>query len=129
MGFQKVVKNLDETELTCAQREFNEETNINKNDYKLLNFKTIEELYMSTNKIKYRHIYYLAQYNSLKNIVLNKENRQQNIEISEIKWLKYNEILNCIRDYNIERINILNTIYFNIVNLILDTKNKIKNVI
>ena len=60
--FLKVEKNFEETEIECALREFEEETNINKNNINLLDINYIDELYMSTNNIKYKHTYYISQY-------------------------------------------------------------------
>lgn len=127
-GFPKGRKNLDEEEIECAIREFYEETNISKQEYNFINLENIEELYMSTNKIKYKLKYFISQYNSDLKLQINK-NRQQKIEVSQLKWLNYNEILYKIRDYNIEKINVVNTIYYNIINLILGTKKKIENIL
>ena len=128
-GFPKGRKNLDETEIECAIREFEEETTIKPCDYNFLNLNTLEELYMSTNKVKYKHIYYISQYNNNIDTTSKKLNENQNVEITDIKWLKHDEMLNNIRDYSIEKINVLNTIYYNIINLVLDTKRKIEDTI
>jgi len=127
-GFPKGRKNLDEDELTCAKREFCEETNIVEKEYNLLNIEPLQELYMSINKIKYNLKYYISQYTSNKKLIIN-NNRQQIIEIYQLKWLNYYETLEKVRDYNIEKINIVNTIYYNIINLILGTKEKIENIL
>ena len=127
-GFPKGRKNLDEDKLKCAKREFFEETNISESDYNLINIEPLEELYMSTNKVKYKLKYYISQYTTNKKLTIN-NNRQQKIEISQLKWYNYDEILSKIRNYNIEKINIVNTIYYNIINLILGIKDKIENII
>jgi ADP-ribose pyrophosphatase YjhB (NUDIX family) len=128
-GFPKGRKNLNENEITCAKREFYEETNISDSNHKILNIKQINELYMSTNKIKYNLIYYISQYTGPNDKLKINCNRQQQIEVSKSKWLNYYEILNKIRDYNIEKINVVNTIYYNIIVLITEIKNKIERII
>ena len=85
---------------------------------------------MSTNKVKYKHIYYISQYNRITDDFLkNKLNQDQNVEITDIRWSTHNEMIKDIRDYSIEKINILNTIFFTIKNLILDTKRKLEEIL
>ena len=126
-GFPKGRKNFEETEIECALREFEEETNINKNNINLLDINYIDELYMSTNNIKYKHTYYISQY-------INKNNKlsitkESNIEIDDIKWFKYKDAISKIRDYSIQKKNVINTVFYNIKNLILDTKRKLEEII
>ena len=128
-GFPKGRRNLEELDIDCAKREFNEETNIIESEYNLLNIKKLEELYMGTNKIKYKLIYFISQYNSNKDIIINESNRQQKKEVSKLCWYNYKELIEKIRDYNIDKINIVNTFYYNIINLILGVKEKINNII
>ena len=115
-GFPKGRRNYQEKDLTCALREFEEETGCSKNSLKLIqNVLPIEELFTGSNYKSYKHKYYLA--------FMEKNNKEfldyQKSEVSEVKWVSYKECFNLIRPYNIEkkdtlqRVNkILTTYYF-----------------
>lgn len=108
-GFPKGRKKKGETDLTCAIREFCEETNLSENDISILYKSTpiIEEL-TGTNGKKYKHIYYLAE---LKN--KNIDDKLQNMcnsEIGNIGFYQYLDAYTLIRDYHVEKKNILTSI-------------------
>ena len=63
-GFPKGRRNLKEKNIECAQREFEEETGLNNELYHILNMSPLEETYLSTNNMKYKHIYYIGQINN-----------------------------------------------------------------
>lgn len=111
--FPKGRRNLKETDKQCAVREFMEETDFNENDFNIISNEYLNEIFMGSNNINYKHIYYLAQSNK-NNPKLSSENEFQNIEISSIRWFTYEEALKKIRSYNKEKINLLNKIYKNI---------------
>ena len=123
-GFPKGRRNLKEKNIECAKREFQEETNLTEEYYNILNIVPFEESYTAINSIKYKHIYYIGQINnktSIDNILLlNINNESQKIEIGDIKWFKFKESFNIIRDYNITKKVVL-------LNLFLDIKNIIDN--
>lgn len=119
-GFPKGRRNLKEKNVECAKREFQEETNLNENDYRVLNMLPLDEVYLSTNNSKYKHIYYIGQFEGTKNLEIDKKNLNQQIEIGDIKWLSFDEAINKIRDYHIEKKTIL-------LNLHRTIKNTIKN--
>jgi 8-oxo-dGTP pyrophosphatase MutT (NUDIX family) len=107
-GFPKGRRNLKEKNIECAKREFEEETNINSNEINIINMTPLEETYLASNNLKYRHIYYISQIKDKRKILeININNISQKIEIGDIKWFKLNEALLHIRDYNIEKKNIL----------------------
>jgi 8-oxo-dGTP pyrophosphatase MutT (NUDIX family) len=113
-GFPKGRRNSKEKNIECAKREFEEETNIKDNDINIINMTPLEETYIASNGLKYKHIYYISQlkdYN--KEIILT-----ENLEIGDIKWYDFNTGLNIIREYNIEKKNILLIIHYNILYLI-----------
>ena len=120
-GFPKGRRNMNENNLSCAIREFNEETNI---DMSMLNIierlNCIKEDIIGSNLKKYRHIYYLA--NSENEFVVSSENVQMN-EIGDIGWFTIPEAIEKIRPYNVEKIKIIHQIYFFIINLIVGIKN------
>jgi len=109
-GFPKGRRNLYESDLNCAKREFQEETGINEIDYNLLNAPCVSELFYGTNNIRYKHIYYLAHTDKDLKVSLDKNNKDQITEISNIAWYNYNDAMNIIRPYNIEKKNALKKI-------------------
>ena len=60
-GFPKGRRNFNEKNIECAKREFQEETGLIERDYHILNFSPLEEIYLGTNHIRYKHIYYFGQ--------------------------------------------------------------------
>tara|TARA_Y100000389_G_scaffold77579_1_gene74361 strand:- start:1281 stop:2066 length:786 start_codon:yes stop_codon:yes gene_type:complete len=110
--FPKGRKLRNESNKDCAIREFEEETGIKSNQYKLfLNMKPMSESYIGENKIKYVHIYYFGVF--LNGIIpqIDKQNKDQCLEIGDIKWLNYENSLNIIRDYHKTRDNIIRNIF------------------
>jgi 8-oxo-dGTP pyrophosphatase MutT (NUDIX family) len=109
-GFPKGRRNLKESNLDCAIREFEEETGITKNEYEVLyQIEPLEELFSGTNNIRYKHIYYVAyaKDNINTNLHVDTNNFNQVSEISNIKWFTFIECLKNIRNYNIEKKNVL----------------------
>ncbi len=106
-GFPKGRRNYMETDNACAIREFNEETGYNEKDYILINnVMPYEEIFMGSNYKCYKHKYYLAIYlRENENL-----NNYQESEVSNMKWLSYQECLKYIRPYNLEKIEIIKNI-------------------
>lgn len=99
-----------ESDILCALREFNEETEIDNSEIKILeNIKPIEENLTGTNGIKYKHIYYLAEFNG-QNININTEIGNTNSEIGDIGFFTYEQAINMIRDYHVDKKRILKCI-------------------
>ena len=117
-GIPKGRRNNHESNIDCAIREFTEETNIDKNNYKILtNLHCIQENYTGTNGIDYKHIYYLSiadcKY-KLKNIIDN------NYEIGDIGWFTWEECIKLIRPYYNNKLELINKIFLLISNLIFE---------
>ncbi len=117
-GFPKGRRNYKENNLTCALREFSEETGYNKNDIILLDDIPLKEKFKGTNGINYEHIYYLAISKTDTEPVLDKDNLEQVKEINDIKWLNFEDAYNSIRSYNIEKKNVLQQSFHIILNKI-----------
>jgi 8-oxo-dGTP pyrophosphatase MutT (NUDIX family) len=103
-GFPKGRRNIRESDIDCAKREFEEESGYKPEQYNVINnLAPIIELFSGTNSIRYKHIYYIAE--ALKNVSLevDKDNFNQVSEISKISWFKFNDAFESIRDYNIEK--------------------------
>lgn len=107
-----------EENLSCACREFEEETGYTKNDYLIMNkIEPIEERLVGTNGVKYKHIYYLSLNNSDKKIP---PDNYDTFEIGDIKWFTYDEAMNHIRPYHREKKNILTKVYLFILNYLIN---------
>jgi hypothetical protein len=103
-GFPKGRRELYESDIICAIREFEEETNIKENMYNLLeSCSKIKENLIGTNGINYLHNYYLAILNSEKINNIDTKNR----EIGNIKIMSFDECLNTIRPYHLNKIKII----------------------
>ena len=103
-GFPKGRRNYQEKDLACALREFEEETGCSKNDLKIIqNILPIEELFTGSNYKSYKHKYYIAYMSDIKDSFQN----YQITEVSDIKWLTFDECKTKIRPYNFERIETL----------------------
>ena len=107
-GFPKGRRNLFETDLKCAVREFSEETNIKDNDYKIIDYnRKFIETFHGTNNVKYRHIYYLAELQKSITLTINENNINQTAEIGDIRWFNFEDAYNSIRPYNNEKKKVL----------------------
>jgi len=123
-GFPKGRRNLKEKNIECAKREFEEETTVLSNNYNIVNITPLEETYLASNNLKYKHIYYISQIKNKNTILkIEKENINQKIEIGDISWFKFNDAMSIIREYNIEKKNILLVLHLNIKYIIENFKN------
>jgi len=117
-GIPKGRRNLNEEDIDVAKREFEEETNLCKDDYSVIeNLSPIRERFLGTNKLKYDHIYYIAICKSNIKPIINRNNINQIIEIKNIKWFNREYAVRLIRKYETEKKKIIN-IGFNIINSI-----------
>jgi 8-oxo-dGTP pyrophosphatase MutT (NUDIX family) len=102
--FPKGRRNLNEKDMDCAFREFEEETGIPSSYIKIIeNVIPFEELFIGSNHKSYKHKYFLA--------MLNEENvdltRFQLTEVSKVEWKTLDMCLESIRPYHLEKRNIL----------------------
>ena len=104
-GFPKGRRNLKESDIDCAKREFEEESGYKSNEYKVLDeTKYFEEIFSGTNNIRYKHIYYIGKaINDKTNLNIDKNNFSQFSEIKKIKWFTFEEGTQIIREYNKEK--------------------------
>ena len=105
-GFTKGRRNYQEKDIGCAFREFEEETGYSKKELTLINnIIPYEEIFTGSNLKSYKHKYFVAY---MKEKYENEnENDYQTSEVGELKWMSYNECINKIRPYNLEKIEIL----------------------
>lgn len=109
-GFPKGRKMISETELECAIREFNEETDIDQEIIKINTKKTYVEKYKAINGVEYQTIFFLAECKEKIKPNVNPKNRHQIKEIGDIQWNTYLQSLQKIRYYHKSRMNILKII-------------------
>lgn len=117
-GFPKGKKNENESDFDCAKREFYEECNISLQNLQFLSVTPIIEKFMADNLQEYIHVYYLAKCNPDIDVTIDKDNYNQISEISNIQWLTYEQASKKIREYNIEKKNILTLVHNYILNTI-----------
>ena len=111
-GFPKGRKNMHETNLQCARREFDEETGYTQFDIKIISDKTWEEIFIGTNGVTYRHVYFIAEVPC--HIVLPKislSDIQLGGEISNIGWFTFDQCIQMIRPYDVAKKELLMKIH------------------
>jgi 8-oxo-dGTP pyrophosphatase MutT (NUDIX family) len=107
-GFPKGRRSRGETDLQCAVREFNEETNISEDSYKVIPELIFTEVFTALNNIKYKHIYFVACLKSSKLIDTSKKmTPMQSREISAVSWKTLKECVNITRPHYTERIKMI----------------------
>jgi 8-oxo-dGTP pyrophosphatase MutT (NUDIX family) len=120
-GFPKGRKKQNETDLECSLREFTEETQYKSDTISIIDYNfPYHEIFFGTNKIMYKHTYYIAKFKGDSDIPkFNKQCMQQIREIRDIKWMKYNEVLQHINIHNIERTELFKNIHNYITKIFL----------
>lgn len=107
-GFPKGRRNLHETDINCAIREFQEETGLKKTDFDILqNTVPISETFFGSNNIHYCHKYYIAVCKNNTQVEMNMDNPHMAREIGAIKWCSLDEAITRIRPDNVEKREIL----------------------
>jgi len=117
--FPKGRKELNETEIGCALREFEEETGVSKKSINLVgNLSGFDENYIATNYTSYKHRYFLGKYiyekkNAYNNVVsdtFDVFSNFQKSEVGKIEWKTLEQCLKDIRTYHLEKKNVLKNI-------------------
>jgi len=110
-GFPKGRRSLRESEISCALREFGEETGLTETQCIIIkNLMPLEENFLGGNRIQYRHRYFLAYCRQNTQVKIDSSNKIMNREISDIKWVSYKDAMELIRPYNIEKRQILSVV-------------------
>ena len=121
--FPKGRRNLNESDIDCALREFEEETGINKNEVNLIqNLLTVEESFIGSNNKPYKHKYFIGTLNN--DINCYNLNSFQITEVSKLDWKSLDECLQSIRPYNYEKKKVIS-----IVDNVLENYTIIDNVL
>jgi 8-oxo-dGTP pyrophosphatase MutT (NUDIX family) len=111
-GFPKGRRNGNETDLETATREFMEETGYQQNEFEILNSPPLFEIFFGSNRLRYKHIYYLAELKTDRVPTLNANNPNQVTEISQLGFFDYDECMKRkIRFYLTEKKKVLERAY------------------
>jgi 8-oxo-dGTP pyrophosphatase MutT (NUDIX family) len=107
-GFPKGRRNSRESDIECAIREFEEETGLRRDQFKIVqNMEPLCETFYGDNHVHYCHKYYLAQAPSTLSIEMLTDHPHMAREISAIGWFTLDEALHMIRSENIEKREVL----------------------
>jgi 8-oxo-dGTP pyrophosphatase MutT (NUDIX family) len=109
-GFPKGRRNLMESDKNCALREFKEETGIKPNRIRIRHDKPIDEVFTGTNHVRYRHVYYIAEYVSATSHTDDAAASSppwQASEIKDVKWFSFADAMNKLAVANVERRELL----------------------
>jgi len=123
-GLPKGRRDNKETDLQCAIREFQEETQITANELTIYkNILPLEEVYVGNNGIRYRHVYFIAELK--RDITPDKDDTEnidklgfiKNPEIGGVRLFPQLEALGILRDHCIEKKRILQKAFYIINNV------------
>lgn len=112
-GFPKGRRDNNESDLSCAMREFFEETGYKvspESEKKISiieNVLPFEEIFMGSNYKSYKHKYFLMKMDYEYSATVSIENIENNCEVSAIQWMSFLECVNAIRMYNLEKRKII----------------------
>ena len=105
--FPKGRKNYKEKDLDCAKREFQEETGISCSNLQIINnVMPFEETFIGSNQKCYKNVYYLGIIDTEVELT-----NYQETEVSIMEWKSYNDCIESIRDYNVEKSCVLTNVH------------------
>lgn len=108
-GFPKGRRNHLEKDYDCALREFNEETgypvNLLKNVQNILPY---EEIFTGSNYKSYKHKYYLMYMDYADTLDVG---NFETAEVSKMEWKTFEQCLESIRSYNVEKKQLIERIH------------------
>jgi hypothetical protein len=105
--FPKGRKNYKEKDLDCAKREFQEETGISSTKLQIINnVIPFEETFIGSNQKCYKNVYYLGIIDTDVELT-----NYQETEVSIMEWKSFNDCIESIRDYNIEKSSLLTNVH------------------
>lgn len=103
-GFPKGRRNINEDDISCATREFREETGITLRNIRInKDVKPLEEVFTGSNKVRYKHVYYVARHIPDSRVDCSEKPPFHNKEVKDVQWFNYQEAQDKIRPCNIER--------------------------
>jgi 8-oxo-dGTP pyrophosphatase MutT (NUDIX family) len=103
-GFPKGRHNNQEKDLLCALREFEEETGYSRLSINIVqNLVPFEEIFTGSNYKSYKHKYYVAFMEKPDE----NQTTYQDTEVSKMEWKSFEEAMQLIRSYNLEKKEVL----------------------
>lgn len=118
-SFPKGRREMRETNIACAEREFCEETGYTKEDYEFLrNYPTVHEDFTGTNGVRYRHIYYIVKMkDNAKPPRMDRSNMIQAGEVQNLGWFTLDECLSIIRPYDVAKKEVIKKVHNDLLNM------------
>jgi len=111
--FPKGRKNYKEKDFDCAKREFQEETGISSSHLHIINnVMPFEETFIGSNQKCYKNVYYLGIIETDVDLT-----NYQETEVSIMEWKSFNNCIESIRDYNVEKSMLLTNVHTFIQNV------------
>ncbi len=107
-GLPKGRRNLNESTIECAIREFSEETEIKPNNYTVhYELPPLIEEFTAIDGNVYKHVYYFAKLNNNVQIDTVKKTKIYFQEVKDIGLFSLDTCIGLIRDYSIEKKNVI----------------------
>lgn len=111
-GFPKGRRMRGESDLACAIREFDEETNIPRESFVVLKNMVLTETFVGLNNVQYKHVYFVALLKRPEMVNLfQKLTPVQRREISGIGWKSFKEADELVRPHHVERKGMLEQLH------------------
>lgn len=111
-GFPKGRRSLHETDVTCALREFGEETALPTSTIRVLqSHPQYLEAYTGSNGIPYKQVYYLAAAKSDVGAHMERTNRLMAREVGDIRWVTVEEARVLIRPTSPDKLRLLEAVF------------------
>lgn len=123
-GLPKGRRNNGESNIQCALREFEEETNMGRDEILVFdNIPPLVEEFIGSNKVDYRHVYFLAISYGDCNPEIDESNPIQYAEIGDIGAMDYEKAMELIRSYQTGRKKLINDAYSYVISCMLKISN------
>jgi len=107
-GFPKGRRNPYESDYDCALREFSEETGYSVNSVKnVRNIVPFEEIFTGSNYNSYKHKYFLMSMDFNTSL---EHHQFQKTEVSSVQWKTFDQCMQAIRPYNLEKKKVLTNV-------------------
>ena len=113
-GFPKGRRNIHESDMACATREWREETGLPEDALRILPVPPCEESYTGSNGIPYKQIYYLGVCKTA-TVSLLQENSVMTREIGGIRWCSIDDAMTLLRKTNPVKRDLLQQIHRRVV--------------
>lgn len=118
-------RQVTEAPISCAVREFLEESGYQESDIKMLDIRPVVEEFEGTNSIKYRHVYYFCHLRSGASLpTLDPANEMQAGEIRNLGWFNLRDCEALFRPYNTVKLDLLRSVVTDVVPLIREMVRK-----